>query len=90
MDPTKKDTPHLREKEKLQQEGRRGELAFKIKPYTCQRSLEGSNKTLWAPGPRGLTETEPELCISVSCGGTGQQWTASGAGALGAADLDMA
>ena len=55
--PQKKDTPHLREKEELQQEGRRGELAFKIKPHTCQRSLEGSNKTLWAPGPRGLTET---------------------------------
>jgi len=28
--------------------------------------------------------------ISQSCGGTGQQWTAAGAGALGAADLDRA
>ena len=35
-------------------------------------------------------EPEPELCLSVSCGGTGQQWTAGGAGALGAVDLDMA
>ena len=35
------------------------------------------------------TETERELCLSVSCGGTGQQWTATGAGALGAADLGM-
>ena len=34
------------------------------------------------------TETEPELCLSVSCGGTGQQWPA--AGALGAAHLGMA
>ena len=34
------------------------------------------------------TETETELCVSVSCGGTGQKWTA--AGALGAADLGMA
>ena len=34
------------------------------------------------------TETEPELCLSVSCGGTGQQWPATGA--LGAADLGMA
>ena len=25
------------------------------------------------PGPRDPTETEPELCLSVSCGGTGQQ-----------------
>ena len=30
------------------------------------------------------------LCLSVSCGGAGQQWTAAGAGALGAADLGMA
>ena len=35
-------------------------------------------------------EIETELCLSVSCGGTGQQWPASGAGALGAADLGMA
>ena len=49
------------------------------------RLLEGTNKTLCAPGPRDSTETEPELCLSVSCGGTGQQWTATGA--LCAADL---
>ena len=42
------------------------------------------------PGPRDPTETETKLCLSVSCGGTGQQWTAAGAGALGAADLGMA
>ena len=34
------------------------------------------------------TKTEPELCLSVSCGGTGQQWPATGA--PGAIDLDMA
>ena len=34
------------------------------------------------------TETEPELCLSVSCGGMGQKWPATGA--LGAADLGMA
>ena len=28
--------------------------------------------------------------MSVSCGGTGQQWPAAGAGALGAADLGVA
>ena len=39
---------------------------------------------------RDPMETEPELCLSVSCGGMGQQWTAAGAGALGAADLGMA
>ena len=42
------------------------------------------------PGPRDPTETEIELCLSVSCGGMGQQWTDTGAGALGAADLGMA
>ena len=30
-----------------------------------------------------------ELCLGISCGGTGQQWTATGARALGAADLGM-
>ena len=35
------------------------------------------------------TETDPELCLSVSCGGTGQQWTATGKRALGAAELGM-
>ena len=43
-----------------------------------------------APGPRDPTETETELCLSISCGGTGQQWTATGTGALDAADLGMA
>ena len=39
------------------------------------------------PGPRDPTETETELCLSVSCGGMDQQWTVTGAGALGEADL---
>ena len=47
------------------------------------RLLEGTNRTLCAPGPRDSTETETELCL-------GQQWTAVGAGALGAGDLGMA
>ena len=33
------------------------------------------------------TETERELCLSISYGGIGQQWPAAGAGVLGAADL---
>ena len=39
---------------------------------------------------RHPTETEPELCVSPSCKGTGQQWPATGAGALGAAALVVA
>ena len=52
--------------------------------------LRGLKQTSCTPGPRDPTETEPELCLSVSCEGTGQQWPAAGAGALGAADLGMA
>ena len=33
------------------------------------------------------TEIEPEQCLSIVCGGVGQQWPAAGVGALGAADL---
>ena len=54
--------------------------------------LGGLKQTLYAAGPRDATgtETEPELCLTVFCGGTGQQWLATGAGALSAADLGMA
>ena len=31
----------------------------------------------------------PAECLSVFCGGTGQQWPAAGAGALGATDLSV-
>ena len=44
-------------------------------------------QTLCVPGPREPTETEPELCLYVSCRVMGQQQTAAGAGALGAVDL---
>ena len=36
--PPKKDTPHPREKEKSQQDVRRGEIEFRIKPHTCQNA----------------------------------------------------
>ena len=49
--------------------------------------LRRLKQTLCAPGH---TQTEPELCLNVSCRGMGQQWTVAGAGALGAADLGMA
>ena len=61
--PPKKVMPHPRAKEKPQQEGRKGEIAFRIKPHTHQRCLEGSNKTLCAPGDP--TETELDLPLSV-------------------------
>ena len=36
------------------------------------------------------TEPETELCLGVSQGGLGQQWTAAGALGLGAVDLGVA
>ena len=54
------------------------------------RDAQRAQTNLVPLGPRDPTETEPELCLSISCGGMGQQWTAAGAGALGAADLGMA
>ena len=83
-----KDTPHPRAMEKAQQDGRRGDFAFKIKPHSRKRRSEGSN--IPCAHQRVPTETKPELCLSVSCGGMDQQWPAAGAGALGAADLGMA
>ena len=41
---------------------------------------------LCTPESTDCTKTETELCLSVSCGGMGQQWPAAGAGALGAAE----
>ena len=35
-----------------------------------------------APGPRNPTETETELCLSISCGGMSQQWSTAGTEAL--------
>ena len=54
------------------------------------KMLRGLKQTLWTWGPRDPTETETELCLSVSWGGMGQQWPAAGAGALDTADLGMA
>ena len=59
----KKDTPHPRAKEKPKKDGRRGKIAFRIKPHSFQRCSEGSNKTLHTPGDP--TETEPDLPLSI-------------------------
>ena len=68
-----------------------GEVAFKSNPILA-RDAERAQTNLMRilPGPKDPTETETELCLSVSCGGMGQQWTTTGAGALHAADLGMA
>ena len=51
--------------------------------------LRGIKQTLCTPGPRDPTETEQELYLSVSCGCTDQQWPATGAGALDAAEVSV-
>ena len=43
--------PHRQSKEKSQEDGRMVTIAFKIKPHTHQRCLEGTNKALCVPGP---------------------------------------
>ena len=61
------DTPCPRAKEKPQQDGRRGEIAFRIKLHTRQRRSEGSNKPCTNQDP----ETPQRLrqnCVWVSPG----------------------
>ena len=43
------DTPHPRAKEKPQQDGRRGEIMFRIKPHTHQSRSEGSSTRTQRP-----------------------------------------
>ena len=57
--------PCPKAKENPQQDGRRGEITFRIKLHARQRRLEGSDKILCAPGDP--TETEPDLPLSVEC-----------------------
>ena len=57
---------------------------------TPARDAQRLKHTLCTPGPRDPTETETDLCFSISCGGISQQRTASGTGALAEAELSMA
>ena len=59
-------------------------------PIPTRDAWSAQKKALCTSGPRDSTETETELCLSVPCRGTGQQRPATGAGALGAADLAVA
>ena len=65
LDPTKKDNPHPRAKEKPKKDGRRGKIIFRIKSHYCQRCSEDSNKTLCSTTPRNPTETEQDPPFSV-------------------------
>ena len=52
LEPTKKDTPCPRAKEKPQQDRSRHAITFQIKPHNHQRCLGRTNRTLCASGPR--------------------------------------
>ena len=54
------------------------------------RDAHRDRTNLCSLGPRDFTETQPELCLSASCEGMGQQWPAAGVEALGAAHLGLA
>ena len=47
------------------------------------RNAQGAQTNLVRARTRDPTETQTELCVSFSCGGVGQQWTAAGTAALG-------
>ena len=63
---------------------------FRIKPHTRQRRSEGSDKPCVHQDPETPQRLSQNCVLSVSCVGMGQQGTATGAGALGAIDPDMA
>ena len=56
-------------------------LCLESNPITS-RDTQRAQTNLVLIRPRDPTETEPELCLSVSYGGMGQQWTAAGLGTL--------
>ena len=73
--PPKKE-PHIqgqRRSPSKRVEGAKSRLESKLVPA---RDLGGLKKTLCAPGHRDHTETEPELCLSLSSRGKCQQWPA--------------
>ena len=72
--PPQKDTPHPRTKEKPQQESQRGEAAFRIKPHTCQRHSEGSNKPC-APQDPETPQRLSQNCVRMS---PVEVWVSSG------------
>ena len=96
MDPTKKRHPMSKGKGEAPSKmvgGAKSHLESNpIPARDAWRAQTSPSKVLigCAPGPRDPTETEPELGLSVSCRGAGQQWTSLRAAALGAADLGMA
>ena len=83
--PPKKIYPMSKDKGEATARLQEGQNCIQNQTSYSQETLGGLKQTLCTPGPRDHTETEPELCSSVSCGGTGQQWPVAGLRALSAA-----
>ena len=66
-----------------------GRICFLIQIPFLPETLRGLKQTLCTPGPRDLTETETELCFSISCGSRGQQWTVAGELSVGVHAWDL-
>ena len=57
-------------------------LRLESNPFSA-RDAQRAQTNLVCTGARDPTETETELCLSISCGGSGGQCSATGTGALG-------
>ena len=57
----KKDTPHPRAMENPQQDDKRGEIMFRIKPHTQQRHSEGPNKPCAHQDPE-IPQRPSQIC----------------------------
>ena len=77
------ETPHVQEQRRSPNKMVGGvNLHLEQTPFLPEM-LKELKQTLCAPGLRDPTETETELYLSVSCGGMGQWWSATGTEALG-------
>ena len=63
--PTKKDIPYPRARKKPQQGSRRSKIMFRIKPHTCQRHSEDSDKPCVHRDPESLQRLSQD-CVWVS------------------------
>ena len=69
----KKKTPHVQGQRRNPSKMVGGaNLSLESNPIPT-REAQRAQTNLVCTGPRDPTETETELCLSISCGGTGQQ-----------------
>ena len=76
-------------KEKPQQDSWRGKISLESNLISARDAQRAQTNLVCTRTPKS-PETETELCLSVSCGDTGQQRTVAGEGTLGTVDLGMA